>query len=186
MHSCSDMWKPENWLLGPRMTNLLYQKLGRLAAALVLVCAIAGCSEWPPNAEKLSNKYFEHRAEFMELSRLTQSTKYKQIFRSRMSGGVRISVPKNGGRTIEFIAGPIENSINKLFGELNLVAAIRIQDRFQLETENISSEGKMYYVYYLYGRSADGSPECSGRRKSYESGMCRLPLDSDWSVIYKW
>lgn len=161
----------------------------RLAAALIIgACstAISGCSEWPPHADELSLNYFENREEFMSVSGSFLKLEHSQVFRSNKPGGLRASIELEGRRSIEFISGEVESLVNEQFDRLGLVAAIKLDDSIQLEVPGILSGGRQYYVFYLYGRRADGAPICDRTLTSRVRGMCRTPLDGDWSLVYKW
>lgn len=172
------------------MQRLLKARTGRKLIALVVGVAclwiLGACSQWPPYAEELSENYFDNREEIMALSMLVMQSPYTQLFHSNKSGGVRVAEDQRGAKSIEFVEGASENSINELFTMLGLSAAIKLGNELQLEVPGVRFRGITFYVYYLHGRSADGAPTCSQSRRSNPRGMCRMPLDEDWSIVYKW
>ena len=164
---------------------LVRKTIVALSAAVFLFMASA-CSDWPPYSEDLRVNYFENRQHFMRLSALVVDSGYSQVFFSNEESGLNVSLHNGKNKVVRFVEGAREKSINELLFKLGILNVQVYNGHIRLEMPERVVRGRIYTIYYLHSVSDKGSQICDTIKAVSEAGACKLPLDSNWRVIYRW
>ena len=166
------------------------RKLGQVTIVLQILLQ-CGCSEtvWPEGVDELRSNYFDKQKLFFELAGLLAQSDQNEVFVSKNSDGVRISVEDDRGKSIRLWVDPAAVRMNYILEHLELASARIIDGQLRYEVlQRGSADGRRQTHYVAYSKA---NIPIIDRCRDLENdpptaGACFVALDQSWRVEFNW